>query len=88
MIQLSSLLKSFPLIERWASKAMHFVWELTLGQVIVGVPIIWVMGYLMKIYSMMLNFRIEHEILMTDWACRQDPPVKLHELPTRQKRWW
>ncbi len=66
---------------------MHFTWEISLGQVIVTVPIVWVMLMLMKIYTMMLNFRIEHETLMVDWASRQDPPVRLHDLPTR-KKWW
>lgn len=66
---------------------MHFSWEITFGQVIISVPILWVMVMLMKIYGMLLNFRIEHEDLVLDWAKRQTPPRIVSELPTRRK-WW
>lgn len=66
---------------------MHFTWEISFGQVIVSVPILWVLFMLMRLYNMMLSFRIEHEDLMIDWASRQSPPRRLSELPTR-KKWW
>lgn len=64
---------------------MHFSWDISLGQVIVTVPIMWVMVMLMKMYSLLLNFRIEHEDLMSDYAERKG--FKLSDLPTR-RRWW
>ena len=67
---------------------MHFEWQLSLGQVVISVPIIWVVVMLMRIYTMLLRFRVEHELLMSDWALRQVPPVKLMDLPTRQGKWW
>lgn len=67
---------------------MHFTWDISFGQVIVSVPILWVIILLMRVYQLLLRFRIEHEILMVDWASRQTPPIKLHELPTRQTKWW
>lgn len=65
---------------------MHFTWEFSIGQLIVGFPIMGILIFLFKIYNMLLNFRIEHEILMQDWAIRDNK--KLHELPTRMKKWW
>lgn len=48
----------------------------------------WLILLIIKIYHMLLNFRMEHEILMQEWALRQVPPVHLHNIPTRQKKWW
>lgn len=67
---------------------MHFTWDITFGQVVVSVPILWIVGMLMKMHGMLLRFRIEHEDLMADWAKRQNPPRLLSELPTRQSKWW
>lgn len=65
---------------------MHFTWDVSLGQVIVSVPIFAIIAMLIRLYSMMLMFRMEHEILMVDWAKRNG--VELHTIPTRQKKWW
>lgn len=67
---------------------MHFAWDFTFGQVIVSIPILTILYMLIRIHSMLLNFRIEHEWLMMEWAGKQSPPVKVHELPTRQSKWW
>lgn len=67
---------------------MHFTWEISAGQVAISVPLAYVVYTVFKISQNLLRYRIEHEILMTDWACRQVPPVKLHELPTRMNKWW
>lgn len=67
---------------------MHFTWEFSLGQVIIGIPVFSLAIFMFKIYNMLLMFRIEHELLMKDWADTQNPPRKLHELPWRQKKWW
>lgn len=67
---------------------MHFSGDISLGQIVVGAPITAVLYVLLKMHGMLLMFRMEHEILMTDWAGKQVPPIKLHELHTRQKRWW
>lgn len=67
---------------------MHITWELSIGQLMVGLPVLTLAVLMFRIYGMMLTFRIEHEILMRDWAERQTPPQQLHKLPWRQKRWW
>lgn len=67
---------------------MSFDWHVSFGQLIVSVPIFWVIVMLMKMHHLLLRFRIEHEILMNFWAESQNPKVKLHELPTRMKTWW
>lgn len=67
---------------------MHVIWEITIGQIVISIPILWLILYIIKIYHMLLNFRVEHEILMQDWAARQNPVVHLHNIPTRQKKWW
>lgn len=67
---------------------MHFSWELSFGQIVVSVPIVWILIMLMRLYSMMLRFRIEHEDLMLDWCAKQNPPRNLMDLPTRRTRWW
>lgn len=67
---------------------MHFTWEVSFGQVIVSIPILWIAGQLWKMLNMLMRFRIEHEDLMVDWAARQNPPKILSDLPTRQKKWW
>lgn len=67
---------------------MHFTWEISFGQVVVSIPIFWVMFMLGRIYSMMLRFRMEHEELMLDWCMRQTPPKNLMDLPTRKTKWW
>ncbi len=67
---------------------LHFSPEITLGQIIISVPIIWILRQLTRITKMLINFRIEHEYLMRDWANRQTPPVKLEDLPTRRATWW
>jgi hypothetical protein len=64
---------------------VHYTWDVTFGQLIISVPLFWVVVLIMRIYQLLLRFRIEHEILMVDWAERNDK--KLHELPTRTK-WW
>jgi hypothetical protein len=66
----------------------HFDWNFSFGQLVVSVPLLWAVFMLGKIYNMLLRFRIEHETLMIDWASRQDPPVRLTDLPTRQSKWW
>lgn len=67
---------------------MHVTGEISAGQVIISVPLVFVLMMLMKLHSMMLMFRMEHEILMQEWAGRQTPPIQLHNLHTRQKKWW
>lgn len=67
---------------------MHFTWDVTIGQVVVDAPILWIVVTLWRIQRMLFNFRIEHETLMQDWADRQVPKRKLRELPTRQTKWW
>ncbi len=66
----------------------HFTWDISFGQIVVSVPIFWVIFQLVKISNMLFRFRIEHEILMQDWASRQSPPARLIDLPTRQTKWW
>ena len=66
----------------------HFTWDISLGQVVVSIPLFWIIWTLVRISSSLLKFRMEHEILMVDWAARQVPPVRLHEMPTRQTTWW
>lgn len=63
-------------------------WTVSFGQIVITVPLLWVTIMLFRIYAMLLNFRMEHEMLMQDWAARQTPPVKLYNLPTRNKKWW
>lgn len=67
---------------------MHFTGDVTLGQIVVGAPLTLITYILLKMYGMLLMFRMEHEMLMTEWAARQDPPVQLHKLHTRIKKWW
>lgn len=67
---------------------MHWTWDISFGQMAISIPIIWVIVMLMRVYQMMLNFRIEHEFLVQDWCLRQTPPVKLIDMPTRRNRWW
>jgi hypothetical protein len=67
---------------------VHFTWEISAGQVIVSIPLLWIISQLAKMTSMLLKFRIEHETLMLDWAARQTPPVRLTDLPTRATKWW
>lgn len=67
---------------------MHFTWDISFGQVIVTIPIFWLIGIISRIYVILLRFRIEHEDLMVDWCARQTPPRRLSDLPTRQSRWW
>lgn len=67
---------------------MHFTWDVSAGQLVVTLPVFWVVIQLVKITNMLMRFRIEHEDLMVDWCARQDPPKKLSELPTRRTRWW
>lgn len=64
----------------------HFTWDISLGQIIISFPIFGMILMLIKLHSMLLLFRMEHEILMADWAKRHD--VELHTIPTRQKKWW
>jgi hypothetical protein len=49
---------------------------------------LWIVGQLTRISALLLRFRIEHEILMNDWADRQTPKMRVQDLPTRQKTWW
>lgn len=66
---------------------MHFSWDISFGQVIVGIPLVVVAGYILRMHGMLMLFFVEHEELMKDWASRQSPPQKLSDLPTRQRRW-
>lgn len=67
---------------------MHLAWEISAGQIVISMPLLALALYAFRSYNMLLMFRIEHELLMRDWADKQTPPKKLHELPWRQKRWW
>lgn len=67
---------------------MHFTWDISLGQIMLGAPLATLAIYMLKIHKTLLLFRIEHEELMRDWAARQNPPIRLSEMPTRQKAWF
>lgn len=67
---------------------MHFTWDISLGQIMLGAPLATLAFYMLRIHKVLLLFRLEHEVLMRDWASRQTPPIKLSELPTRQKAWF
>ena len=67
---------------------MHFTYDISVGQVILTVPLGFITVALFKIFRILLLFRMEHEVLMEDWASRQSPQKKLSELPTRRKFWW
>lgn len=67
---------------------MRWTWDISFGQAVISVPVIWLIIQTMRVYHMLLNFRIEHEFMVQDWCARQNPPVKLMDLPTRQRRWW
>ena len=67
---------------------MHFSWDISAGQIIVTFPLLWIIGQITKAMQLLLRVRVEHEILMSDWANRQTPPVRLQDLPTRQAKWW
>lgn len=62
-----------------------FSWSISLGQLIVGIPIFSILVLLRKMDNKMTQFRIEHEFLMSDWARRQTPPVELDDLPWRKR---
>lgn len=66
---------------------MTFDWHVSFGQLIISVPIFWVVVMMARVYHLMLRFRIEHETLMIWWSESQNPKVNLHDLPTR-KQWW
>lgn len=65
---------------------IHFTWDISIGQILTGVPLFGIGVALLKIYNMMLMFRMEHEILMQDWSKRTG--IELHTIPTRQKKFW
>jgi hypothetical protein len=67
---------------------VHFSWDISFGQIVLTVPLGWLVLQSFRVYQMLLNFRIEHEMLMRDWADRQQPRVRLETLPTRQTKWW
>lgn len=67
---------------------IHWSSEISLGQVILTVPLGVILLILWKMLRMLLMFRMEHEMLMEDWAARQTPPKKLTELYTRKTFWW
>lgn len=67
---------------------VHFTWDISAGQIIVSLPLFWIIAQLWKVIQMLMRFRIEHEELMIDWAARQTPPRVLAEMPTRQSKWW
>jgi hypothetical protein len=67
---------------------MHFTWEITFGQVVISVPITLLVFAVARIYGLLWTFRVEHELLMGDWAKRQTPAAELKDLPWRQKRWF
>lgn len=64
---------------------MHFTWDVTFGQIVVGVPVLVILGILVRLDRLIQNFRIEHEYLMNDWASRQNPKINVKDLPTRTK---
>jgi len=66
---------------------MHFTWDVSAGQVIVSIPIFWVLILFLRFQAALVRFRIEHDDLMVDWCNRQVPPRRLSDLPTRQSKW-
>jgi hypothetical protein len=67
---------------------VHWTWEISFGQAILTLPMALIAYWLFKTFKVLLLFRMEHEILMQDWALRQTPPVKLTDLYTRKRMWW
>ena len=67
---------------------MHFTWDISFGQILLGLPLLGILGALLKIFGILFKFRVEHETLMGWWARSQSPPVNLNEIPTRQGKWW
>lgn len=71
---------------------VKFSWDISFGQVIVTVPIIWVMIMLMRMYNMLLNFRIEHEDLMvrlgrsTNATAQAQRSIDTQEVVVKEKR--
>lgn len=60
----------------------HFEWTWNLGDIVVSVPILVLIGILWRFQATLIFFRIEHEDLMVDMCERKG--LKLHELPTRR----
>lgn len=67
---------------------MHFTWDISFGQVLLTLPLGAITLALFRIFRILLLFRMEHELLMEDWAGRQQPPQRLSDLHTRKKFWW
>jgi len=65
---------------------MHFTWDISLGQLILTVPLGAIFIMLRAMFGMMTRFRMEHEILMRDWAERKGK--SLEDLSTRKEAWW
>ncbi len=65
---------------------VHFQWDITLGQILLLLPLLGLFATFLGMYNQFSVFRMEHEVLMEDWAHRQSPQVKLEELPWRKKR--
>jgi len=65
---------------------VHFTWDISLGQLILTVPLGAIFIMLRAMFTMMTRFRMEHEILMRDWSERTGKP--LEDLPTRKNVWW
>ena len=62
---------------------MHFTGDISLGQILVSVPVFALMGMVYSLSRKITLFRVEHEYLMADYCERHGLP--LMTLPTRQK---
>lgn len=62
---------------------MNFTWDISIGQVVMSVPLGLILVMLLSLNRKITLFRIEHEYLMADWAERKG--LKVIELPTRTR---
>jgi hypothetical protein len=62
---------------------MTLSWEISLGQIVLSVPLGFILLSLWTLNRKITLFRIEHEYLMADWAERKG--IRLKELPTRTR---
>jgi hypothetical protein len=60
----------------------HFEWSWNLGDIVVSVPIVVLIGVLWRFQATLIFFRIEHEDLMVDYCDRKG--IKLADLSTRR----
>ena len=67
---------------------MRFTWDMSLGQAIITIPLIGILILILKLYGLIIRFRLEHEILMNWWADSQIPKIQLAEIFTRKKGWF